>query len=179
MDGLSELFSHDPAVPVNTATTNTTTTPSSQAPAATGRYPLPQRHAGTLPVRSAPVGQPGRAPGASDCKKLRWSNKGGIDAIENDIVSVIEGLKSGAGDDMAAENDVLLVVDQPDLLLAATGQGMGVGGTEILEMIMGLRQVCALIIQVVWLPNWLLTERLLVACSLYGRHLRFRRTSGA
>ena len=157
MDGLSDLFSQvtsaaSASTPAPTSTNSTGST-SSPAPGAhvsglpAGRYPQPLRHTGPLPVRSAPIrnGQPTRVAAGSDWKKLRWSKRGGIEAIENDIISVIEGLKNagGAGEDTSvAENDVLLVIDQPDLLLAATGPGMGVGGTEIAEMIMGLRQVC-------------------------------------
>ena len=156
MDGFSELFCADSATasvsaPMGATAPASSASPTAQIPGApAGRYPQPQRHTGPLPVRSAPVrnGQPTRAAGAgaggSDWKKLRWSKKGGIEAVENDIISVIEGLKStgGAGEDTSAENDVLLAIDQPDLLLDATGPEMGVGGTEVVEMIMGLRQVC-------------------------------------
>ena len=37
---------------------------------------------------------------------------------------------------------MLLIVDQPDFLLAATGPSKGIGTTEMNEWIMGLQQVC-------------------------------------
>lgn len=40
------------------------------------------------------------------------------------------------------EPEILLIVDQPDLLLAATGPAKGIGATEMGEWIMGLQQVC-------------------------------------
>jgi elongator complex protein 6 len=44
----------------------------------------------------------------------------------------------GSEDD---ENGVVLVIDQPDLLLAATGPAQGIGATEMGEWIMGLEHV--------------------------------------
>ncbi|KAL1959628.1 hypothetical protein VTO42DRAFT_1663 [Malbranchea cinnamomea] len=130
VDGLSELFSHD------FANATTTTSSTLQTPGA-GQYP--QRHTGPLPIRSPVVGQSNRGEN-SGWKKLRWSKHGGLDAIESDIVSVIDDLNGGSQEGAATDNDALLVIDQPDLLLAATGPSMGIGATEISEMIMGLRQ---------------------------------------
>jgi hypothetical protein len=62
------------------------------------------------------------------------------------------------------ENDILLVVDQPDLLLAATGPGMACGATEMSEMIMGLRQVNHTTHRLFEKP--LLTSRRLI-CSMF------------
>lgn len=78
-------------------------------------------------------------------RKLRWSGtgNGALDALEQEIVSAINDLRSDdrASDEMPVDDDVLLVVDQPDLLLAATGPGMGVGAVEMGEFLLGLRQV--------------------------------------
>lgn len=76
-------------------------------------------------------------------KRLRLSGSGtaAIDALEMDITAVINQLKtSNLGED-GGESDVLLIVDQPDLLLAATGPNKGIGATEMGEWIMGLQQV--------------------------------------
>ncbi|EEH07539.1 conserved hypothetical protein [Histoplasma capsulatum G186AR] len=77
-------------------------------------------------------------------RKLRWSGTGNraLDALEQEIVFAINDLRSDdrASDEMPVDNDVLLVVDQPDLLLAATGPGMGVGAVEMGEFLLGLRQ---------------------------------------
>ena len=71
-------------------------------------------------------------------KKLHFSGRGieALDAIEKDIITVIEQLKTQDGND-----EVLLIVDQPDFLLAATGLNMGIGATEILDWVTGLQQV--------------------------------------
>lgn len=75
-------------------------------------------------------------------KKLHFSGRGvpALDALEKDIVSVIEQLKAASD----SSEDVLLIIDQPDLLLAATGPSMGIGATEISEWITGLQQVSSL-----------------------------------
>lgn len=76
-------------------------------------------------------------------KRLRLSGNGtaAIDALEKDIAAVINQLKSPNPGVDGDESDVLLIVDQPDLLLAATGPNKGIGATEMGEWIMGLQQV--------------------------------------
>lgn len=56
------------------------------------------------------------------------------------MVEQLKTSKGGAED----EAEVVLIVDQPDLLLAATGPGRGIGATEMKEWVMGLEQVCLL-----------------------------------
>lgn len=72
-------------------------------------------------------------------KKLHFSGRGtaALDALEKDIIAVIEQLKA-ANDE---SEEVLLIIDQPDFLLAATGASMGIGATEMSEWVMGLQQV--------------------------------------
>lgn len=76
-------------------------------------------------------------------KRLHLTGQGtaALDALEKDIQDVVEQLKTTPGEDEAETSDVLLIVDQPDLLLAATGSGQGIGATEMGEWIMGLQQV--------------------------------------
>lgn len=50
-------------------------------------------------------------------------------------------LKTQDTESETTDTDVLLVIDQPDLLLAATGQGAGVGATQMEDWILGLRSV--------------------------------------
>lgn len=71
--------------------------------------------------------------------RLHFSGTGiaALDGLEKDIVNVIEQLKSARDE----ESEVVLIVDQPDLLLAATGPSRGIGSTEMMEWIMGLQQV--------------------------------------
>lgn len=72
-------------------------------------------------------------------KKLHFSGRGlaSLDALEKDILSVIEQQKSSMEDG----DELLLIIDQPDLLLAATGPSMGIGATEMSEWITALQQV--------------------------------------
>lgn len=72
-------------------------------------------------------------------KKLHFTGRGiaALDAIEKDIIAVIEQIK--ASND--ASEEVLLIIDQPDFLLAATGPSSGIGATEMSEWVTGLQQV--------------------------------------
>jgi elongator complex protein 6 len=86
------------------------------------------------------VGKAPSSPGPA--KRLHFTGRGqtALDTLEKEIVAVIDGLKQkGPGDD--EESEVLLVIDQPDLLLAATGPSQGITATEIGEWVMGLQQV--------------------------------------
>ncbi|KAK2858504.1 hypothetical protein FQN49_004665 [Arthroderma sp. PD_2] len=82
-------------------------------------------------------------------RTLRWvptrGSDGGLDGVEKAIASAIEDICKGQSNEhkseQAGENDVLLVLDQPDFLLAATGPSMCVGATEMGESIMGLRRL--------------------------------------
>lgn len=110
----------------------------------------------TLPLRSQPGTVPGRAPpsvtptenrgnvtrGQAEpgiANKLHLSGRGptALDALERDIVSVVQQQKTSMEDG----DELLLVVDQPDFLLAATGPSMGIGATEMAEWVTGLQQV--------------------------------------
>lgn len=130
-----------------------TATSPSISPAGLGSSPRT-----TLPMRSPPGAVPGRSPqpagptatGARGnatskqaepgiAKKLHFSGRGlaSLDALEKDISSVIEQQKSSMEDG----DELLLIIDQPDLLLAATGPSMGIGATEMSEWITALQQV--------------------------------------
>lgn len=138
VDGFSELFAHETAVPTSPSTN---ASPDTQTAASSRRgqpRPSPQQQNGPAPGGLATGGPHSRRP--SNWKTLRWSKQNGLDMVEKEIIPVINHL-SGATKDAQAGNDTLLVIDQPDFLLAATGPIMGVGGTELSEMIMGLRQV--------------------------------------
>jgi len=140
VDGLSELFS---------------------APQAAGAAPSAPPNAGgsvrtSLPLRSQPGAVPGRGPPLATptlnnsnatpsqtelgiAKKLRFSGRGvaALDTLERDIASVIQQQKSSMEDG----EELLLIIDQPDFLLAATGPVMGIGATEMAEWLSGLQQV--------------------------------------
>lgn len=62
--------------------------------------------------------------------------------LEKDIAAVINDLKTSTSGDEQEEPEVLLIIDQPDLLLAATGPSRGIGATEMGDWVMGLQQVC-------------------------------------
>lgn len=72
-------------------------------------------------------------------KKLNLKGRGlaALDSMEKDIIAVIEKQKSSMEDG----DELLLILDQPDLLLAATGPSMGIGATEMAEWVTGLQQV--------------------------------------
>lgn len=151
MDGLSELF-YTPQ-----AQTAAPIAPSAPAPFAPASRSIPPRTA--LPVRGPPgAAAPAPAPtpaasggglnraateaGPGPTKRLHLTGHGtaALDALEKDISDVVSQLKTTAGDD-GEEAEVLLIVDQPDLLLAATGPSKGIGATEMGEWVMGLQQV--------------------------------------
>ncbi|KAA8645700.1 hypothetical protein EYZ11_009533 [Aspergillus tanneri] len=138
VDGLSELF---------------------HAPVAAAEPSSPSRLPGTvprtvLPIRSQPSTIPARAPQTvprapngnppqvsreiGPVKRLRLSGNGiaALDSLEQEISTVVKNLSTGDGE----ESEVLLIIDQPDLLLAATGPSRGIGATEMNEWIMGLQQ---------------------------------------
>lgn len=70
--------------------------------------------------------------------------------IERDVRGVVEELKSGGGDGHGGDGRggmgkgrVVLVLDQPDLVLAAMGTGTCTGGAEDVGVGMGMGQVVA------------------------------------
>lgn len=138
LDGLSELFTSAQAnaarsTPPNMASTPRTTLPLRSQPGA-----VPGRAPATVPAgqgRSSPRDQ--SEPGVP--KKLHFSGRGtaALDALEKDIVSVIQQYKT-SGDE---GDELLLILDQPDFLLAATGPTMVIGATEMAEWVTGLQQV--------------------------------------
>lgn len=163
IDGLSELF--------YSSSSSTSPSPSlsqsgsSVPPPSLGRTTtLPVRSPpGTVPARVPGTTTPATAGSSSSLnrastasestiKRLRFTGRGtaALDALEKDVLAVVEELQtkgrtaaspdggSGGDDD---ENGVVLVIDQPDLLLAATGPSQGIGATEMGEWIMGLEQV--------------------------------------
>ncbi|KAL5358143.1 hypothetical protein BJX96DRAFT_146014 [Aspergillus floccosus] len=154
VDGLSELFSPPAATP--------SSSPSAAQPTHTG--PVPART--VLPVRSQPGPIPARGPqpaparpsnptpspspaqtttttrevGPVKCLHLTGTGTAALDAIERDIVTAIQQLKTATPGAATETDEVLLIVDQPDLLLAATGPSKGIGATEMGEWMMGLQQ---------------------------------------
>jgi elongator complex protein 6 len=162
IDGLSELFAISPA-------------PSSSQAQQSGATPL--RPSTTLPVRAAsatgPV--PARGPAASTIisvskapaastqstpaaqTQLHFTGRGvsALDSLEKDVLGVIANLQTknnsnnnGRLADSEENNDVVLIIDQPDLLLAATGPAQGIGATEMSEWLMGLQQVTVTILEI-------------------------------
>ncbi|KAE8359363.1 hypothetical protein BDV27DRAFT_55238 [Aspergillus caelatus] len=141
IDGLSELFYN---------TTTATATPQQLFPGtAAPRTVLPVRsQPSPVPARTPhPVPRPGNVstnPASREIgpvKRLHLSGNGtaALDALERDIATVIQQLKASTPGE-AEEPEVLLIVDQPDLLLAATGPNKGIGATEMGDWVMGLQQ---------------------------------------
>ncbi|QMW33833.1 hypothetical protein G4B84_009299 [Aspergillus flavus NRRL3357] len=141
VDGLSELF-------YNPTTATATPRPSFPGTAAP-RTVLPVRsQPSPVPARTPqPVPRPGNVstnPASREIgpvKRLHLSGNGtaALDALERDIATVIKQLKAPIPGE-ADEPEVLLILDQPDLLLAATGPSKGIGATEMGDWVMGLQQ---------------------------------------
>ena len=139
MDGLSELFS----APQSTASSPSSSPGIAGSPAA--RTTLPLRQPGPVRGRSAPIAASSgnnRPPASGIAKKLHFSGHGvaALDVLEKDITNVIEQLR----DPTKVDDSLLLIIDQPDLLLAASGLSMGIGASEMTEWVLGLQQVIML-----------------------------------
>ncbi|KAF7718771.1 Elongator complex protein 6 [Penicillium ucsense] len=136
VDGLSELF-----------------TPPASASSST--VPIGSATHATLPLRNRPTPVPGRGPlaagsldrsapnrpvqgDASNSVKLHFRGRGitALDAIEKDIISELDRQRASSDEN----EELLLIIDQLDLLLAATGPGLGIGATEMADWVMGLQQ---------------------------------------
>ncbi|KAL4997660.1 hypothetical protein BDV10DRAFT_90140 [Aspergillus recurvatus] len=142
VDGLSELFSGPTAsAPLSAPSQHLGT-------GATPRTTLPTRpHPGLASLRQPPPAAgfddpPQIAKATGPVKRLHLSGNGiaALDALEKDVTTVIDQLKAPLPGEDGEEPEVLLVLDQPDLLLAATGPSKGIGATEMAEWIMGLQQ---------------------------------------
>lgn len=131
IDGLSELF-YAPA-----KASAASTQPGAIPIRSTGPAPTRAPQSALGPEQTSP--KPSTEPGVA--RRLHFSGNGtaALDGLERDIVSVINQLKSTG--DNEDESEVVLIVDQPDLLLAATGPSRGIGATEMTEWVMGLQQV--------------------------------------
>lgn len=145
VDGLSELFpisptpSPSPAQSASVPSRPGSTTLPVRATSATGpvpaRGPAPSTRAG---VSRAPAASTQSTPAAE--KQLRLTGRGlsALDSLEKDVLDVIANLPTDSNED---DDEVVLIIDQPDLLLAATGPAQGIGATEMSEWVMGLQQV--------------------------------------
>lgn len=77
-------------------------------------------------------------------KQLHISGQGitALNQLENDILSVIQSLPKPTthepDEDEGEEDDILLILDQPDLILATTS---GIDANDISEWVLGLQQV--------------------------------------
>ncbi|WEW57496.1 hypothetical protein PRK78_002963 [Emydomyces testavorans] len=120
VDGLTGLFSHE-----YSHSTSAPATLSGRPPTHASRLiPITQHHQAT---HSVPLRQKSSGP-----TKLHWSKTGKLETIERDIVSAIDVLNSSTNEEdrVPTTEDVLLVIDQPDLLLAAAGLEGGIGALE-------------------------------------------------
>ncbi|KAI9879197.1 MAG: hypothetical protein M1830_009272 [Pleopsidium flavum] len=82
------------------------------------------------PVKKG-AGQVPESGAGQEIKVLRSSK---LERIERDVLEQIEGLKE------SGEGRVVLVLDQPDLVLAVVGEESGAGVVEMGEMVLGLRE---------------------------------------
>ncbi|PYH98791.1 hypothetical protein BO71DRAFT_480089 [Aspergillus ellipticus CBS 707.79] len=148
IDGLSELFSVPTATPTQTSPSHNpqlrgAVPPRTVLPLRPQPGPVPARgpQPAPRPVATAPNTPTSREIGPVKRLHLSGNGNAALDALEKDITAVINDLKkSMTTGDGQEETEVLLVIDQPDLLLAATGPGRGIGATEMGDWVMGLQQ---------------------------------------
>lgn len=100
----------------------------------------PVRRPDTVGAAPTIVAETGSIAADKQPKILRWAAEfdNRLDKMGQEILSVIDGSNSTDAD---AKEHVLLVLDGPDLLLAATGESAGISAAEMNEFIMGLREV--------------------------------------
>ncbi|PGH12160.1 hypothetical protein AJ79_04454 [Helicocarpus griseus UAMH5409] len=142
IDGVSELFL--PAQSTGEAPSlsgvSTSSTLPIRGPAQPARGPVSATRA-RVPATQQRSGSSSSSSNSSNAKKLQWSTKVGLDALVREVASAIDDVSGNtASDERPVDSETLLVIDQPDLLLAATGPGMGVGAVEMGEFVMGLRE---------------------------------------
>lgn len=140
IDGLSSLFT-GPAIAAAPPSVTLRNAPRTIAlPARSQPGPVPVRSPVPAPMPTNNI-QPAQRSEVYSGLRLNFTGRGiaALDVLEKDIVSVINQLKQmGQNDDEPSE--CLLILDQPDLLLAATGPEMGISATTMNEWIMGLQQ---------------------------------------
>jgi len=103
----------------------------------------------TLPVRSPQLQipqtptSPKRSSG-DDIKRLHVRGHGvtALDSLQKEILTIVENVRAQGRTDRTGhqKTEILLVIDQPDFLLAATGTGQGIGASEMQDWLMGLEQ---------------------------------------
>jgi elongator complex protein 6 len=116
-----------------------------RGPASPRAPPFPPSSSSPLPTAGIPSSAKSSPP---QQKQLHISGQGitALNQLENDILSVIQSLpkpdrtnetdEHGQGDEDG--NDILLILDQPDLILATTP---GIDANDMSEWVMGLQQV--------------------------------------
>jgi elongator complex protein 6 len=121
--------------------------------------PIPMRGgpAESIPVRTPSPANitPSTAATSTNPKQLHISSASGgtsvLNALENDILSVIKAIiaknpntaNNHNNEEGEQDEDVLLIIDQPDFVLAATP---GIDADDMSEWIMGLQQVCSYVL---------------------------------
>lgn len=131
IDGLTELFSVEVPSP---------TSPAGSGLPASQRAPIHHASTRTPTQATARPAASGAQQRSTEPQKLHWTRNGGLRTLENDITSSMTKIST---DDSGhqADSETILVIDQPDLLLAATGPSMSAGAAEVSDFIMGLREV--------------------------------------
>ena len=95
----------------------------------------PPRALGAFPPQTGNIRTP----------NMQWVENDGLAQLELDIVNAVNQLKTHSNEtqdgSQERDGDVLLIIDQPDFLLSATGPDNGVGPTVMVTWILGLRGV--------------------------------------
>lgn len=140
MDGLSRLFHGDVLDASSQPTQVRHASPLQSGIPTSPRTPTAQNRAG--PSQTGTFS----SAGSTSRRKLQYSGRGvsALDALEKQIVSAIRetGQQRTTDRDQGQNgNGVLLIIDNPDFLLASTGSAHGIGATEMMEWIMELESV--------------------------------------
>ncbi|KAL5332835.1 hypothetical protein BJX70DRAFT_392669 [Aspergillus crustosus] len=142
VDGLSELFS--PSAPATSPIPSRTCLPSRLQPvippAGSGLSRQPNHPSADI---NGSYSQTAKETGS--VRGLHFSGNGAaaIDALEKNITAAVNLLKASAPGKGGDGAEILLVVDHPDLLLAATGLSKGIGATDMGDWIMGLQKIAS------------------------------------
>lgn len=139
VDGLSRLF-HGDVLDASAQPTQVRQASSLPSGVPTSpRTPTAQNKAGSSQTGASSASSTSR-------RKLQFSGRGvsALDALEKQILSAIrETSQQRATDGDQGQNGsrALLIIDNPDFLLASTGPAYGIGATEMMEWIMELESV--------------------------------------
>lgn len=117
----------------------------------------------------APVAKSAPAPGPGPAPALPQQPRGQTCFLDDPRLAAVARALGAAVDQLRGHGDgggdVVLVLDQPDVLLAAAGPGYGVTGASLRDMVLDLREVSFLPPLAFFLKATVTTTRVLFDAS--------------